>query len=173
MLNQSKVFRVLILFVWVVQNRAVKNQLGCILSVMPTNQCKKLTFRSQPRIDRLIKPLCLLQRLDSLIMTVFLRKLFVTTHWSITHEPLKRLDRPELSSLKKRRRFLFNDVLMTTRSLCPISSLLASYAESLIISWLGLKFHTRLSNELVEWESDTGSLESISTWNSSRGNISP
>lgn len=150
MFDQCQIFRVILLLIWIIQDRAVKSQLSCILSAVPNDQRKKLTLCSQPSANRFVESFSsLLQSLDSLVMLVALRELFVSSHWCITHKPLNRIDRSKLGSLKERWRLLLDDSLMVTRSLCPISSLLSSYAKSLIISRLGLEFNSRFGDEFV------------------------
>ena len=85
----------------------------------------KLTFRTQPGSNRVTKAFfMLLQSLDSLIVAVGFRKLFVSSQGSIAHEPFHGFNATEMGRLKQGRNFIFDNLRMITRSLCPISSLL-------------------------------------------------
>jgi len=55
MLDESEIFRVVLLLVRIVQDRAVKSQLGCMLSVIIPNSQDALTLRIQPISDRLVE----------------------------------------------------------------------------------------------------------------------
>lgn len=103
------------------------------------------------------------QGLDSLVVLVGFGKFFVSSKWRIAHEPFNGINTGNMSSLQKRWHSLFDHVDFATRCLCPICSLLTTNGQTLIISRLRLDFNSALLNKCIQWNTDTSSLQHVSS----------